>query len=80
MLKMKSHCERCQIETGWTAEAYICSFECTFCAACTTAMQAICPNWNGELVKRPTRLRRPVAVAASQLAMATRLTRWLTDK
>ncbi len=35
MLKMKSHCERCQAETGWTDEAYICSFECTFCVACT---------------------------------------------
>ncbi|WP_370584686.1 DUF1272 domain-containing protein [Oculatella sp. LEGE 06141] len=35
--------------------AYICSYECTFCDHCTTAMNAICPNCSGELVRRPRR-------------------------
>jgi hypothetical protein len=34
-------------------EAYICTFECTFCPACTRAMAEVCPNCGGELVRRP---------------------------
>jgi hypothetical protein len=37
------------------AEARICSFECTFCPTCAVAMQDICPNCGGELVRRPRR-------------------------
>ena len=35
--------------------AYICSYECTFCANCAEAMAAVCPNCGGELVPRPRR-------------------------
>jgi uncharacterized protein len=38
-------------------EAYICTFECTFCPGCTTAMESVCPNCGGELARRP----RPAA-------------------
>ena len=35
-------------------EAYICSFECTFCAAGAEAAHChVCPNCGGELVRRP---------------------------
>jgi len=67
MLKMKSKCEKCSEALAPTGSAYICSFECTFCEDCTGAMQHICPNCEGELLKRPTRLRSPVQVAGSQL-------------
>ena len=67
MLKMKAQCERCQAETGLTALAYICSFECTFCESCSKAMNCICPNCQGNLVIRPTRLRSPVAVGVAQV-------------
>jgi hypothetical protein len=40
-------------------EAYICSYECTFCPACKAAMNAVCPNCGGNLVERPR--RAPVA-------------------
>ncbi|MBV9693586.1 MAG: DUF1272 domain-containing protein, partial [Alphaproteobacteria bacterium] len=40
------------------ADARICSFECTFCAACTDAMAGVCPNCGGELVQRPRRIAR----------------------
>ncbi|MGH9821468.1 MAG: DUF1272 domain-containing protein, partial [Pyrinomonadaceae bacterium] len=33
----------------------ICTYECTFCAACTKEMNAVCPNCGGELVRRPNR-------------------------
>jgi hypothetical protein len=74
VLKMKAECERCsQALSPNTATAYICSFECTFCAACSAAMSGACPNCNGELVRRPTRTRTVADVATSQIA--TRLRR-----
>jgi hypothetical protein len=56
-LEMRSQCERCQAETGLAAEAYVCSYECTFCPGCTAAMQAVCPNCGGELLRRPKRAK-----------------------
>ncbi|MEE4205255.1 MAG: DUF1272 domain-containing protein, partial [Erythrobacter sp.] len=35
--------------------AFICSFECTFCASCAEALDDLCPNCRGELMDRPTR-------------------------
>ena len=36
--------------------AFICSYECTFCAACTSDIDRICPNCGGGMVARPRRL------------------------
>jgi hypothetical protein len=54
-LEMRPFCEKCG--TGVTPEgvAYICTYECTFCEACTKAMEHRCPNCGGELVRRPRR-------------------------
>jgi hypothetical protein len=54
-LQMKSACEQCGKSLAAHAEAYICSYECTFCQTCTQEMSAICPNCGGELVRRPRR-------------------------
>jgi len=54
-LEMRTACERCRASLGPSAEARICSYECTFCPACTAAMDGICPNCGGELVPRPRR-------------------------
>jgi hypothetical protein len=67
MLKMKVSCEKCQDVLELTGIAYICSFECTFCEPCAHGMTNVCPNCGGELVRRPTRLRRVSDVAASQV-------------
>jgi uncharacterized protein len=56
-LQMKATCEKCQVSLAAESEAYICSYECTFCAACTEQMAARCPNCRGELVRRPRRQR-----------------------
>jgi hypothetical protein len=53
---MRSKCERCECALPSQAEAFICSFECTFCRDCTASMDAVCPNCSGELVARPRRL------------------------
>jgi uncharacterized protein len=54
-LEMRSQCEKCQMAIAATSAAFICSYECTFCPACTAAMQNTCPNCGGELVSRPRR-------------------------
>ncbi len=35
--------------------AFICSFECTFCANCADRLDEICPNCGGDLLDRPIR-------------------------
>ncbi len=67
MLKMKSKCEACETRLELTDEAFICSYECTFCPECTVNFDHICPNCEGELTKRPTRVKGVVAAAAGQL-------------
>ena len=54
-LEMKPACEKCASALEKDGEAYICSFECTFCAACSDAMAGVCPNCSGELLRRPRR-------------------------
>jgi hypothetical protein len=63
MLEMKPNCERCGDTLGWSSPAYICSYECTFCPACTKAMAGRCPNCSGELVSRPVRPAKPPGTA-----------------
>ncbi|MDQ2659931.1 MAG: DUF1272 domain-containing protein [Verrucomicrobiota bacterium] len=52
-LGMKAVCEKCGRELAPQGEAYICAFECTFCADCSGEMVHVCPNCGGELVRRP---------------------------
>jgi hypothetical protein len=54
-LEMKKACETCGAALGHDAEAFICSYECTFCARCAGAGSKACPNCKGELVRRPRR-------------------------
>ncbi|HEY0389947.1 MAG TPA: DUF1272 domain-containing protein [Gaiellales bacterium] len=54
-LEMRTACERCERPLDAVDDARICSFECTFCPACAAAMDGVCPNCGGELVRRPTR-------------------------
>jgi hypothetical protein len=57
-LEMKSQCERCAAALPADGEtARICSYECTFCADCSAAMQGRCPNCGGELLARPRRVK-----------------------
>jgi hypothetical protein len=55
-LEMRESCERCQSPLPKDSEAAnICSYECTFCRACTETMAGRCPNCGGELLRRPRR-------------------------
>jgi hypothetical protein len=57
MLQLRPNCECCDSDLPpESAEAMICSFECTFCRSCATEkLKGRCPNCNGELVARPRR-------------------------
>ncbi|WP_164093779.1 DUF1272 domain-containing protein, partial [Stenotrophomonas maltophilia] len=58
MLDMKPSCEACnkELAPGSTA-AWICSYECTFCADCARSrFRFECPNCAGELLRRPPRV------------------------
>ena len=54
-LEMRESCERCGAALVPEGEAYICVFECTFCGECVEALEHVCPNCGGELVRRPRR-------------------------
>ena len=54
-LELRESCERCGAGLPHEVEAFICSYECTFCPGCTAGMDSICPNCGGELVRRPRR-------------------------
>lgn len=58
-LQMKPACEKCGYGLAMEGDAMICSYECTFCPACSVAMDRVCPNCGGELVARPRRLTAP---------------------
>lgn len=57
-LEMRDKCERCSKELQADGEAFICSYECTFCGNCTMEMSGKCPNCGGELLLRPKRIKK----------------------
>jgi len=57
MLDLRPNCECCNKDLPPQApDAFICTFECTFCADCTdTVLKGTCPNCGGNLQPRPLR-------------------------
>jgi hypothetical protein len=74
MLMLKPNCECCGRDLAPDApEARICSYECTFCEACATAIfSGVCPNCGGNFVTRPI---RPAAMLAKHPASQERYLR-----
>ena len=76
MLELRPSCEHCNAALPpESTEARICSFECTFCAACAEGLLAnVCPNCGGGFVPRPVRPARawvPGVALASRPASTT---------
>jgi len=71
MLELRPNCECCDKDLPpCSADAMICSFECTFCRDCAEAkLHGRCPNCGGNLVPRPT---RPVEKLANNPASMLR--------
>ena len=57
MLALRPNCECCDRDLPVdSAEARICTFECTFCADCVeTRLGGACPNCGGGFTPRPIR-------------------------
>lgn len=57
MLELRQCCEHCGVDLPpHSTDARICSFECTFCAACAEGLlDNICPNCGGNFCPRPIR-------------------------
>lgn len=72
MLELRPGCECCDRDLpGDSADALICSFECTFCRDCAEqVLHRQCPNCGGELVPRP---RRPLQKLAANPASTQRV-------
>lgn len=62
MLEMRPDCECCGTDLpAHAGGAFICSFECTFCAECAEALDDRCPNCGGMLTDRPVRAKALLA-------------------
>jgi hypothetical protein len=57
MLELRPNCECCDKDLPpESREAYICSYECTFCRSCVdTQLNNVCPNCGGGFCARPVR-------------------------
>lgn len=54
----KSRCERCHRSLLGGDEAFVCSYDCTWCRECAGGFGMKCPNCDGELTLRPRRNAR----------------------
>lgn len=57
MLALRPNCECCDRDiVPDSPDAFICSFECTYCRDCAEGeLAGACLNCGGELVRRPVR-------------------------
>src|SRR5215470_4720021 len=76
-MEMKTRCERCASNLLPAGEAYICSFECTYCDVCAAHLKNVCPHCGGELTRRPRRLGAPLSPPVSTPEVLTRTRPWL---
>ena len=57
MLDLHPNCQCCDRDLPpESREAWICSYECTFCTACVRdRLRGVCPNCGGGFERRPVR-------------------------
>ena len=56
VLELRPNCECCNVDLPPAADAFICTYECTFCRDCAQGILAgYCPNCLGNLQPRPIR-------------------------
>ena len=85
MLELRPNCEYCNKDLPpKSTEAYICTYECTFCADCMESILVnVCPNCGGGLCPRPIRPtteRRTGVCLTHQPASISRVNTKYTEK
>ncbi|MEP2028737.1 MAG: DUF1272 domain-containing protein [Paracoccaceae bacterium] len=57
MLELRPNCELCDCDLPpESQDARVCSYECTYCAACVeSALHNVCPTCGGGFAPRPIR-------------------------
>ena len=62
MLEIRPNCEHCNLDLPNTsAQAMICSFECTYCKTCAKEIfKNVCPSCAGNFVERPIRTSKMI--------------------
>ena len=58
MTTPKDQCERCGAAMAVASDGVSCSFQCTFCDDCGSALKSTCPNCGGALESRERMVRR----------------------
>lgn len=60
MLELRPNCEWCDKDLPPdSGEAYICTYECTYCAHCVeNVLHGVCATCGGNLVSRPIRPKK----------------------
>jgi len=84
MLEIRPNCEACYKDLpAESVDAYICSYECTFCKDCVTdLLHNVCPNCGGGFQPRPVRPKnqhRP-GVSLQQQPVSTKTIRSKYDR
>ncbi len=74
MLELRPNCELCDCDLpAESADAMICTFECTFCRNCVTGpLRGECPNCGGNFENRPI---RPPGLLLNNPASTERVTK-----
>ena len=77
-LELRPNCEYCDVDLPpASSQARICTYECTFCAACVEyELHDVCPNCGGGFAPRPIRPAtewRPGLSLAKRPASTTRV-------
>ncbi len=72
MLELRPNCECCDKDLpADSTEAFICTFECTFCISCVEGvLNDKCPNCGGNFTNRPI---RPIAALINNPASTIRV-------
>lgn len=88
MLEIRPNCEWCDMDLPPDApDARICSYECTYCAACVEEiLRNVCPTCGGGFTPRPVRPRQAhrtglhLGLAHHPASTTRKHSRWTPDE
>lgn len=74
VLELRPNCECCDRDLDPASpDVFICTYECTWCRDCAeNVLRGVCPNCGGELVRRPIRPARLLAVDSASTRRVVR--------